>query len=194
MIRNEPTVHDVILQDALSLAKFMNCGWLDYFLKLDSFNEDIALEFAQTLSDGKEMVKGLEFMATEETIVEVIGLSIEGESYPTSRNVRSARENFTKPSDPPPVVDKQGTRRTSLLENWKQVVVYIIKYITYEGHQSFLHYVHFKLLNHMRCGRRINVPNVLYNLLAIMVVETQKGRDNSISHHCLIKILLEKYL
>lgn len=45
LIRNEPTVHDVILQDALFLAEFKNCGWLDYFLKLDSFNEDIALEF-----------------------------------------------------------------------------------------------------------------------------------------------------
>lgn len=60
MIINEPIVHQVILQDALSLAEFRNCGWLDYFLKLDSFNVDIALEFAQTLSNGKEMVKGLE--------------------------------------------------------------------------------------------------------------------------------------
>lgn len=41
---------------------------------------------------------------------------------------------------------------------------------------------------------RMNVPNVLYHLLSIMVAETQKGRDNSISHHCLIKLQVEKYL
>lgn len=38
------------------------------------------------------------------------------------------------------------------------------------------------------------MPNVLHNLLAIMAVETQKGRDNFVSHHCLIKLLVEKYL
>lgn len=36
--------------------------------------------------------------------------------------------------------------------------------------------------------------NVLYNLLSIMVAETQKGRDNFVSHHCLIKFLVEKSL
>lgn len=36
--------------------------------------------------------------------------------------------------------------------------------------------------------------NMLYYLLSIMVDETQKGRDNSISHHCLIKLLVEKSL
>lgn len=122
----------MILQDALSLAKFRNCGWLDYFQKLDSFNEDIALEFAQKLSYSKAMVKGLEVIVIEERIVEVIGFSAEGEPYPISKDARLARAEFTEPSDPPLVVDKKGTRRTSLPEKWKQVV-YIIKYITCEG-------------------------------------------------------------
>lgn len=38
------------------------------------------------------------------------------------------------------------------------------------------------------------MPNVLYHLLSIMAVETQKGRGNFVSHHCLIKLLVEKYL
>lgn len=36
--------------------------------------------------------------------------------------------------------------------------------------------------------------HVLYHRLAIMETETQKGRDNFVSHHCLIKLLVEKYL
>lgn len=46
----------------------------------------------------------------------------------------------------------------------------------------------------MRHGRRMNVPNVLYHLLAIMVVKMQKGGDNFVSHRCLIKLLVEKSL
>lgn len=38
------------------------------------------------------------------------------------------------------------------------------------------------------------MPNVLYHLLAIMAAKPHKGRDNSVSHHYLIKLLVEKYL
>lgn len=68
LIRNEPTVHDVLMQDAPCKAEFKNYVWLDYLLKINGFNEDFALEFSQTLSEGKTMVKGLEVIATEERI------------------------------------------------------------------------------------------------------------------------------
>lgn len=58
-------------------------------------------------------------IATEERIAEVMGLPANGEPYPTSRDARSARVEFTEPTDPPLVVDKQGTRRTLLPEKWK---------------------------------------------------------------------------
>lgn len=167
LIRNEPIVHDVILQEDVCLEKFQNYGWLDY-LKLQSFIEDIATEFAQTFSNGKAMVKGLEVVVTEERIAEIIGLSIDGEPYPTSRDARTVRVKFIEPGDPPLVVDKQGARRTLLLDKWMHAVMHICKYITCEGHQYCLHSIHFKLLNHLRHGRRINVPNVLYKLLEIM--------------------------
>jgi len=40
----------------------------------------------------------------------------------------------------------------------------------------------------------MNMPNVLYHLLSIMAVKTQKGRPNFVSQHCLIKLLVEKSL
>lgn len=79
------------------------------------------------------MVKGLEFIAIEERIVEVIGFPAKGVPYPTFKDARSAREEFTKLSDPLLVVDMQGTRRTSLPKKWKQVAIYITKYISCEG-------------------------------------------------------------
>jgi len=75
-------------------------------LKLNGFDENVALEFAQTLSEGKAMVKGLEVLAIEEIIVEVIGLPVDGKNYPVTRDARSARAEFTEPGDPPLIVDK----------------------------------------------------------------------------------------
>lgn len=112
-------------------------------------------------------------MATKERIVEVTGLPIDGEHYPIFRDSRSTRAEFIVHGDPPISVGKHDAKRTSLPKPWKQTVVFIIRYITCEGHLSNLHLVHFKLLSHMRHRRRMNVPNMLYNLLSIMVVKTQ---------------------
>lgn len=59
---------NTLLQYAQCLAKFQKCGWIDYFLKLDGFNEGISLEFSKTFSEGKAIVKGLEVVAIEERI------------------------------------------------------------------------------------------------------------------------------
>lgn len=146
------------------------------------------------MSKGKATVKGLEVIATEERIAEVIGFPVDGENYPASKDTKSTRSKFTEPNDPPLSIDKQGVKRMSLPEPWKQIAIYVIKYITCEGRQLNFHFVHFKILNHMRHRRRMNVSNMLYNLLSIMVAETHKGRDNFLSHHCLIKLLVEKSL
>lgn len=71
-------MHDVLLQDAQCLAKFRNCRWSDYFLRLDVFDKNIALEFTHTFSEGKATVKGLEVVVTEERIIEVTRLPIDG--------------------------------------------------------------------------------------------------------------------
>lgn len=52
-IRHELTVHEVLLQDQDCEPIFYNTGWLDYFLKLTEFNEEIAREFTHTLSNGE---------------------------------------------------------------------------------------------------------------------------------------------
>lgn len=69
-----------------------------------------------------------------------------------------------------------------------------MKYITYDGRYSNLHLVHFKLLSHLQHGRRVNVPNFLYHLISISAKETQRGGNHSISHHSLIKLLVEHSL
>lgn len=94
------------MYDAPYLAEFRNCGWLDYFLKLDSYNEEIGHEFAQTFFEGKAVVKGLEVIVTKERIMEVTGLPASGEPYPTTKDARFSRAEFIEPNDPPLVVNK----------------------------------------------------------------------------------------
>lgn len=40
----------------------------------------------------------------------------------------------------------------------------------------------------------MSVPNILYNVLSISETETQKDKPHTISHHCLIKLLVERSL
>ena len=40
----------------------------------------------------------------------------------------------------------------------------------------------------------MNIPNFLYNMLFISAKETQKGKDNFVTHHALIKLLIERSL
>jgi hypothetical protein len=42
----------------------------------------------------------------------------------------------------------------------------------------------------MRHGLVVNVPNLLLNLLKKNASETQKGRENLVAHHALIKLLI----
>lgn len=193
-IRHEPIVHGVLLQDQDCEPVFRNSGWMDYFLKFTEFNEEIVRQFTHTVSNGEAHVKGLRVVATEERIVEVTGLPIEGEKYSDSKDARNKKAEFTRPGDPPLVVDRQGARRESLSPEWRAVALYVLKYLTCKGRFSCLHSHHFKLLSHMCHVRRMNVPRLLYNLLSISATETQKGRPHFVSHHCLIKILVEKFL
>ena len=77
---------------------------------------------------------------------------------------------------------------------YKELAMHIIKYLTCEGRFSYLHAHHFKLLSCVRHNQPVNVPNFLYNMLCISVKETQKGKDNSITYHDLIKLLIERSL
>ena len=59
---------------------------------------------------------------------------------------------------------------------------------------SHLHAHHFKLLSCVRHNIVVNIPNFLYNMLCISAEETQKGKENSVTHHALVKLLIERSL
>lgn len=171
-----------------------NCGWLNYFLIIDFFDEEAAGEFLRTFSENEATVWGLAVVVTEERIAEVTGLPTVGENFPVGRDVVSARAEFILPTDGPLEISKQGCKRMSLPYPYSEYAIFIIRYLTCEGRFSYLHSYHFKLLSHMRHGLVVNVLNFLINLLQNSAHKTQKGKGNSVTHHALIKILIERSL
>ena len=72
--------------------------------------------------------------------------------------------------------------------------MHIIRYFTCEGRFFHLHAHHFKLLSCVSHNIVVNIQNFLYNMLCISVEETQKGKENYVTHHALIKLLIERSL
>ena len=104
------------------------------------------------------------------------------------------RAQFTGPHDPQLDVTKQGCKRLSLPPPYPELVMHIIRYFTCEGRFSHLHAHHFKLLSCVRHNIVVNIPNFLYNMLCNSAEETQKGKENFVTHHALIKLLIERSL
>lgn len=90
-IRHEPIIHDMLLQDVQCEHYFRMYGWIDYFMKIIDFNEEIAYELMLTYNEGEAFVKGLRFISIEKQIDEVTGLLQEGEFFPESKDERSTR-------------------------------------------------------------------------------------------------------
>ena len=62
------------------------------------------------------------------------------------------------------------------------------------GIEINLHIHHFRLLIYVRHNVLVNIPNFLFNMLCISAKETHKGKDNYVTHHVLIKLLIERSL
>ena len=58
----------VLLNDASTCEMLRRKGWLDYFLSLKGFNEEVSLQFMTTLKDGVVEVKGLKVEFIEDAV------------------------------------------------------------------------------------------------------------------------------
>jgi len=93
-MKREPLAHKEILEDVLVLSLFTRVGWLDYFLKLTEYDDDMAKEFAFTLQYNEAMVRGLIIDNSELAIAQVLGFTRTGSKYPVRANATTAREEF----------------------------------------------------------------------------------------------------
>lgn len=63
-IHHEPVIHDMLLQDVQCEHYFCMYWWIDYFMKITDFNEEITYEFMCTYNKGEAFIEGLRVIAT----------------------------------------------------------------------------------------------------------------------------------
>lgn len=84
---HEPSDHTVLLTNQATCNIFQQRGWLVYYLSLQRFDEEIALQFHNTLHEGYATVKGVRIEFLEEIVAEVTGLLTIGERWSEDMDV-----------------------------------------------------------------------------------------------------------
>ena len=91
---------------------------------------------------------------------------------------------------------QRGIVLQSLPQPWNQVVVFLKKYITYEGRYQIVYHSEFPLLSHLHHRVLLNTPYYLLNDLHHMAgfVRVSKHPLSSLTHHGLIKLIILRTL
>ena len=109
--RHEPADHRVLLSDANTCNLFQQRGWLDYYLSLKKFDEEISLQFHNSLQEGYATIKGFRIEFIEQVVVEVTGLPTAGERWSKDIDARAAKAQFALHDDPPLEEDRKQGRK-----------------------------------------------------------------------------------
>ena len=78
IIRNEPATTTLLEHYPAAYEIFQQAGWLNYFHRLQGYNEQQVLQFAQNLQEDYSVIEGLRISVTEANIAEVSGLPMNG--------------------------------------------------------------------------------------------------------------------
>ena len=98
--QHEPTNHRGLLADPASYNLFQQQGQLAYCLSLKQFNQEIALQFHNTLRDRYATMKRIHIEFIEEVVVKVTGLPTNGERWIEDMDARVEKEQFSVHGDP----------------------------------------------------------------------------------------------
>ena len=77
-IRHEPNNVSMLRQNPEALEIFMVARWLQYFEKLQGYNNSVALDFAMNLEGDHSVVRGVPINFSEQAIGEVTSLPQHG--------------------------------------------------------------------------------------------------------------------
>jgi hypothetical protein len=78
VICKEPATTTLLEHYPAAYQIFEQAGWLNYFHRLQGYNEWQVLQFARNLQENHSVVAGIRISVTEQDILEVLGLPIDG--------------------------------------------------------------------------------------------------------------------
>jgi hypothetical protein len=74
LVHHEPSNVYMLRHNPEALEVFRATGWLQYFKKLQGYNNFVALDFAMNLEGDRSVVRGVPVDFSEQAITEVTGL------------------------------------------------------------------------------------------------------------------------
>jgi hypothetical protein len=193
-IRNEPATTALLEQYPVAYQIFEQAGWLNYFRRLQWYNEQQVLQFALNLQEDHSVVNGVRISVTEEDIAAVSGLPTDGARIFSRKHIiRGAQQNFFLPEEQ--IIFKgRGIQLSSLPPPWPGVAKFIKHYLTCEGRYQVVYQHELLLLSHLRHNRHVNIPYYLLGCLRNMVPYCRKAKEPTLSltHHRLCQLLINR--
>jgi hypothetical protein len=203
--KREPIKPSRVYDNPKILEIFQKCNWLGYFERLRGYDDEVAMEFSLNFQNIQEKeyvatMRGLIIRINEASIKKVSSLPM-GLLGIKRRGKKSinAKNEFFLPNEKPDE-DKNGIKRESLPHPWPEVAYHIIKYITCEGIMSVVYSYHFRLLHQLRHlsnqepHKNLSIPYFLLQSLKEMSLKVQKGKQDFLAHHGLIKLIVSDAL
>ena len=194
VIRKEPATTALLEHYPTTYQIFEQVGWLNYFRRLQGYNEQQVLQFAQNLQENHFVVAGIRISVTEDDIAAVLGLPSDGtRMFIRNHIIRDVQQSFFLPEERI-VLKGRGVHLSSLPPPWPEVARFIKHYLTCEGHYQVFYQHDFLLLSHLRNNRRVNLPYYLLGCLKNMAHYCRKTKDPTLSltHHCLVQLLINR--
>jgi hypothetical protein len=195
-IRNEPATTALLEQYPEAYQIFEQAGWLNYFRRLQWYNEQQVLQFALNLREHHSVVNGVRISVTEEDIAAVSGLPTDGARiFSRKHTIKDAQQNFFLPEEQV-ILKGRGIQLSSLPPPWPAVAKFIKHYLTCEGRYQVVYQHELLLLSHLRHNRHVNIPYYLLGCLKNMVPYCQKAKEPilSLTHHRLCQLLINRGL
>jgi hypothetical protein len=193
-IRNEPATTALLEQYPVAYQIFEQAGWLNYFRRLQWYNEQQVLQFALNLQEDHSVVNRVRISVTEEDIAAVSGLPTDGARIFSRKHIiRGAQQNFFLPEEQ--IIFKgRGIQLSSLPPPWPGVAKFIKHYLTCEGRYQVVYQHELLLLSHLRHNRHVNIPYYLLGCLRNMVPYCRKAKEPTLSltHHRLCQLLINR--
>jgi hypothetical protein len=194
VIRKEPATTALLEHYPAAYQIFEQAGWLNYFRRLQGYNERQVLQFARNLQENHSVVAGIRISVTEQDISEVSGLPIDGtRTFSRKHIIGDVQQSFFLPEERI-VLKGRGVQLSSLPPPWPEVARFIKHYLTCEGRYQVVYQHDFLLLSHLRHNRRVNLPYYLLGCLKNMAHYCRRAKDptQSLTHHRLVQLLINR--
>lgn len=172
--------------------------WLGFVEKIDGHEKEVRKSFTQSYDGIEAEIGNIKSVLKESFVAESIRLPRIGESQFKNQKIKEIEwEIFLKNPCMDIFVFQKGIPVTSLKTRWRNLLLIIPKFITYEGRFGNMFFYHARLMMNFLDGNEINLPYFLLCSLRKMVGNISRkiqSIDNSLYHNELVKILIEAHL